>query len=35
MVASGLKPYDQVSVDDLVTRFNDRKEMFLALFAAA
>lgn len=35
MVASGLKPYDQASVDDLVNRFNERKEMFLAQFAAA
>ncbi|MGF1722291.1 DUF3581 domain-containing protein [Vibrio kyushuensis] len=35
MVASGLKPYVQESVDDLVNRFNERKEMFLAQFAAA
>ncbi|OIQ24579.1 DUF3581 domain-containing protein [uncultured Vibrio sp.] len=35
MVASGLKPYNQESVDDLVNRFNERKEMFLAQFAAA
>ncbi len=27
-VASGLKPYDQASVDDLVNRFNEC-EMFL------
>lgn len=35
MVASGLKPYDQDAVDDLVNRFNERKEMFLAEFAKA
>jgi len=35
MVASGLKPYDQASVDDLVERFNARKEAFLAEFATA
>lgn len=35
MVASGLKPYDQASVDDLVNRFNERKDMFLEKFAAA
>ncbi|CAH8207660.1 DUF3581 domain-containing protein [Vibrio aestuarianus subsp. cardii] len=35
MVASGLKPYDQDAVDDLVNRFNERKEMFLAKFSAA
>ncbi len=35
MVASGLKPYDQDAVDDLVRRFNERKETFLAQFASA
>ncbi|MGF1756004.1 DUF3581 domain-containing protein, partial [Vibrio makurazakiensis] len=35
MVASGLKPYSQEAVDDLVNRFNERKDMFLAQFAAA
>ncbi|MEL0611385.1 DUF3581 domain-containing protein, partial [Vibrio echinoideorum] len=35
MVASGLTPYDHASVDDLVHRFNERKELFLAQFAAA
>lgn len=30
MVATGLKPYDQDSVDDLVNRFNERKVSFLA-----
>lgn len=35
MVASGLKPYDQAAVDDLVERFNARKDAFLAEFAAA
>jgi len=35
MVASGLKPYDQDAVDDLVARFNQRKEAFLAEFANA
>ncbi|MGF1742424.1 DUF3581 domain-containing protein [Vibrio profundum] len=30
MVASGLKPYDQEAVNDLVDRFNARKESFLA-----
>jgi hypothetical protein len=35
MVASGLKPYDQTAVDDLVERFNARKDAFLAEFAAA
>ncbi|USD42273.1 DUF3581 domain-containing protein [Vibrio sp. SCSIO 43135] len=34
MVASGLKPYDQESVDDLVNRFNARKDLFLAKVAA-
>ncbi|MGC9492125.1 DUF3581 domain-containing protein, partial [Vibrio genomosp. F10] len=33
MLASGLKPYDQDSVDDLVNRFNERKDMFLEKFA--
>jgi hypothetical protein len=35
MVASGLKPYDQASVDDLVERFNARKDAFLEQFASA
>ena len=35
MVASGLKPYDQDAVDDLVERFNERKEAFLTEFANA
>lgn len=35
MVASGLKPYDQAAVDDLVNRFNERKEMFLTQFSQA
>lgn len=35
MVASGLKPYDQDAVDDLVQRFNERKDAFLAKFAKA
>ncbi|EMN7214181.1 DUF3581 domain-containing protein [Vibrio vulnificus] len=35
MVASGLKPYDQDAVDDLVSRFNERKEAFLQQFAQA
>lgn len=30
MVASGLKPYDQDAIDELVNRFNLRKESFLA-----
>ncbi|RNE77799.1 DUF3581 family protein [Vibrio cholerae] len=30
MVASGLKPYDQSEIDDLVNRFNERKETFLS-----
>ncbi|WP_033933438.1 DUF3581 family protein, partial [Vibrio cholerae] len=30
MVASGLKPYDQAEIDDLVNRFNERKEAFLS-----
>ena len=33
MVASGLKPYDKEAVDDLVERFNSRKEAFLAKFS--
>ncbi|MEF1165389.1 DUF3581 domain-containing protein, partial [Vibrio parahaemolyticus] len=35
MVASGLKPYDQEAVDDLVHRFNERKDAFLAKFVKA
>lgn len=35
MVASGLKPYDQEAVDDLVERFHARKEAFLTEFANA
>lgn len=34
MVASGLKPYEQSEIDDLVNRFNERKETFLAQLAA-
>jgi len=34
MVASGLKPYEQAEVDDLVNRFNERKAAFLANVAA-
>ncbi|WP_375753885.1 DUF3581 domain-containing protein [Vibrio sp. HN007] len=34
MVASGLKPYNQDSIDDLVSRFNERKEQFLSKFSA-
>jgi len=30
MVASGLKPYSSEAIDDLVTRFNERKAHFLA-----
>ncbi|MGO2420990.1 MAG: DUF3581 family protein [Vibrio casei] len=30
MVASGLKPYEQTDIDDLVTRFNQRKDKFLS-----
>ncbi|MBF9000116.1 MULTISPECIES: DUF3581 domain-containing protein [Vibrio] len=35
MVASGLKPYSQEDIDDLVTRFNERKDAFLAEHCAA
>ncbi|PAU37949.1 hypothetical protein CKF94_13130 [Vibrio coralliilyticus] len=35
MVASGLKPYNQEDIDGLVTRFNERKEEFLAQFNKA
>ncbi|UUM29973.1 DUF3581 domain-containing protein [Vibrio japonicus] len=35
MVASGLKPYDQSAVDDLVERFHARKDAFLAQFSNA
>lgn len=35
MVATGLKPYDQASVDDLVERFNARKQTFLQEFCNA
>ncbi|QXO18940.1 MULTISPECIES: DUF3581 domain-containing protein [Gammaproteobacteria] len=35
MVASGLKPYNQADIDDLVSRFNERKDAFLAKFAKA
>lgn len=35
MVASGLKPYDQEAVDDLVERFHARKVAFLTEFANA
>lgn len=34
MVASGLKPYDTDSVDDLVARFNERKNDFLDSIAS-
>lgn len=33
MVASGLKPYDQAAIDELVERFNQRKQDFLEQFA--
>ncbi|MGF1717172.1 DUF3581 domain-containing protein [Photobacterium chitinilyticum] len=35
MVMSGLKPYCQDDIDDLVNRFNQRKDDFTALLAAA
>ncbi|WP_428776161.1 DUF3581 domain-containing protein [Vibrio sp.] len=35
MVASGLKPYDQEAVDDLVLRFNQRKNEFLTKMESA
>ncbi|TOH85620.1 DUF3581 family protein, partial [Vibrio parahaemolyticus] len=35
MVATGLKPYNQESVEDLVERFNTRKEAFLQGFSSA
>ncbi|USD66676.1 DUF3581 domain-containing protein [Vibrio sp. SCSIO 43136] len=35
MVASGLKPYEKSAVDDLVERFNSRKDAFLAEHAVA
>ncbi|WP_332399434.1 DUF3581 domain-containing protein [Vibrio metschnikovii] len=35
MVASGLKPYNQADIDDLVQRFNDRKVRFLAELSQA
>lgn len=35
MVASGLKPYDQNAVDDLVERFHARKDAFLQQFSNA
>ncbi|NAW59888.1 MULTISPECIES: DUF3581 domain-containing protein [unclassified Vibrio] len=35
MVASGLKPYNQADIDNLVTRFNERKDMFLKQLAQA
>ena len=35
MVASGLKPYSQDDIDDLVTRFNERKNAFLAEHCSA
>ena len=35
MVASGLKPYNQEDIDGLVTRFNERKEAFLAQLTKA
>lgn len=33
MVASGLKPYDQNAINDLVQRFNERKAFYLDQFA--
>ena len=35
MVASGLKPYSQEDIDDLVNRFNECKDHFLAEFSQA
>ena len=35
MVASGLKPYNQADIANLVTRFNERKDMFLKQLAQA
>ncbi|TOM77631.1 DUF3581 family protein, partial [Vibrio parahaemolyticus] len=35
MVATGLKPYNQEAVDDLVERFNARKKTFLQGFSNA
>ncbi len=35
MIATGLKPYEQDAVDDLVDRFNQRKADFLAKFKTA
>ena len=35
MVASGLKPYNQEDIDDLVNRFHERKDAFLAQFSQA
>ncbi|RJX72951.1 DUF3581 family protein [Vibrio sinensis] len=35
MVASGLKPYSQDDVDDLVNRFHERKDAFLAIYNQA
>lgn len=35
MVASGLKPYNQEDIDDLVSRFNALKDSFLAQFDKA
>ncbi|MDF4597432.1 DUF3581 domain-containing protein [Vibrio parahaemolyticus] len=33
MVATGLKPYEQEAIDELVTRFNSLKEEFLAQYS--
>lgn len=35
MVASGLKPYNQADIDDLVNRFNERKDTFLSQVSVA
>ncbi len=35
MIATGLKPYEQDAIDDLVDRFNQRKSEFLAKFKTA
>jgi hypothetical protein len=34
MVASGLKPYSDEAIEDLVERFNARKDAFLMQMAA-
>ncbi|WP_038144706.1 DUF3581 family protein, partial [Vibrio nigripulchritudo] len=35
MVASGLRPYEKEAVDDLVERFNARKDAFIEAQAVA